>query len=839
MDYNMYVYNLDYVKVCNLYNNQGTSPRNVILKKTVNEISELTFDIPFTNPNIQYIINSNLIEFEGQIYEIVTPTRAHSDSEAALMNVSCRHYSWSLKCKQIVDLETDPLLPIDALKAILYEGSTPRYGWTVGTITSPSIYRYFQFTEQTAFEALGQIAETFNSYFFFDARIVNGAMLAVVNMYDKDNIGAFEPVYIDINKNLKNVSVDYDTTEMATRLYCFGGTDPSTGIEVDLFDAIVDGVPWTKTYIENYSYFIDQGYTEQYILNNPNIFLKEAVWRDSNYVDANTLYADAVTKLETLSQPKLTVTFSSVDFREYDYGLRTANIGYPVFVRDDSIGVYVQCIVTSIMRNYETPWIYEFEVSNAIDYANVLNKIMRGTNTTNITINKNGTIKPVALGDALDSIRNEIADLIAAMDEDGLTDDEQARIDQIYDDLYGDVDPSMYAFAKRSKAVLDNKAYWQLGVIASQFSAENTSIAVQKTANTPERIFVGYCALGQGYVEYTDVGRPVANLSFTTVQQFTDCEQIVVAFNGTYAYNAWKQVEFKTDDIPLVFYRNSTGALNYGELNGTFNTLVGSGVTYFDVVRGNGSLYGEIDQGLVVFYIINGTLYYNQLIGGEWIGQSTVDIAPTDLVKVHVERTFDFRLVIQCEDSAGALYEIFTKPAISGWTNIEHISAAANMTVSVYEIDYIDAQDGDEHISATANMTVAVLWGISPIMQSAYTVDNGSGDYGYKIRIAWDHDVDIMTGNDTAFLLTDSEDHTWNSISVTQITPLIIELEYYNFNNAVGECSVAYTAGTMVGEAGQAVDTQSILFTPTGLVPFEVIPPVPTGAINIIDWSVD
>jgi len=47
-----------------------------------------------------------------------------------------------------------------------------------------------------------------------------------------------------------------------------------------------------------------------------------------------------------------------------------------------------------------------------------------------------------------------------------------------------------------------------------------------------------------------------------------------------------------------------------------------------------------------------------------------------------------------------------------------------------------------------------------------------------------------------------------------------------------------YTPGTMRGEAGQLLGTASRTFTPVGLVPFEVIPPVPVSIENTIDWSV-
>lgn len=837
----MYIYNLDYVRECNLYNNKGTSPINVTLKNIINEVAELTFSVPYDNPMISYVINCNYIEFENQIYEIVKVTATHDEEEKKFIDVICEHYCWSLSGKKIVETETlDPLLPTEALEFLLYEGATPRYGWTLGTITAPEVYRGFAFTDQSVFEGLIQLAEIYNSYYEFDARIVNGAMLAVVNFYDKDDIGGFEPVRIEVNNNLKDVSVVYDTSEMATRMYCFGGTDPSTGIEVDLFDAIVEGVPYAKTYVENYDYYLEQGYTQQYILNNPNIFLKETVWRDSNYVDAATLYADAVKKLEVISRPKLTVTFNAIDFRDYDYGLRGAKVGYPVFVRDEDIGIYVQCIITSISRNYEQPWLYNIEVSNAIDYNNILRSILGGVNATNITINQNGTVKPDALGTALDSIRAELADLIANAENDGLTDDEQERIDAIRDVLFPDGGESMYAFAKRSRTPIDNKSYWQMGIIASQFNADSTSIAVQKTGLEPERIYVAYCDARNGFIEYAPITHPVANIGFTEVQTLTDCAKVIVAFDGTFAYNTFRQIEFFTEDIPWVFYINSAGALYGMQLNGTPIILAESNATDLTATRGFRSVLGEYDTGLVLFFILNGDIYYRQYIDGVWEDGLPINFGPdVTWVRINASFTFDYRICIQAEDSDGNLYEIFTTFDGIAKKNFEHIEITdITATGQLLAVSYYDFQDGAENIEI-ANISAGgqLLWAVDTNMISASNIDNGSGDYGYKVRIIWDHVIDILTGNNTAFQLIDSESHVFNSISVSQIDGDEIEVAFQNFNNAVGNCDVTYIAGTIIGEAGQVLDNSTIQFTPTNLVPFAIDPPAPLSMVITSDWS--
>lgn len=408
IDKDMFIYTLDLQKVCNLYNNEGTSPKNVVSRVRANEIPEITFRLPYDNPNIGYVVNGNLLEYDGQIYEIINPSKKHDESGTKAIDISCRHYCWSLKGKQIVEIDSDPLLPVDAIKAILYDGNTPKYGWVIDTVLMPSIYRSFAIKERTAFDSLNQIAELYNAYFIFSATILNGVLTSTVSMYSNADYGSLEVLRIDVNKNLKNIGVSYDTSEMITRLYAFGGTNPTTQLDIDLLDADNNGVPYGLTYIEDYSYFTDQGYTIEYVLAHPNIFLKEDTWRDSNYVDPDTLLADAIKRLGTLCKPKVVLNFTSIDEGDAYYGFQSARIGTPVIVNDEDIGVSIQCTLTGVTRNFNTPWNYEFEISNIIEYNNFLSKLLGVTNQVGLALNNNGTIKPEVIEVVLQPIKNDI-----------------------------------------------------------------------------------------------------------------------------------------------------------------------------------------------------------------------------------------------------------------------------------------------------------------------------------------------------------------------------------------------------------------------------------------------
>lgn len=83
------------------------------------------------------------------------------------------------------------------------------------------------------------------------------------------NTDAVPKHHLRVRKNLKSIEVTYDTSEMVTRLYCFGYTDKN-GNELNVM-----GVnPTGKPYIDNFDYFYGLGYTDDDIGNFPELFIK-------------------------------------------------------------------------------------------------------------------------------------------------------------------------------------------------------------------------------------------------------------------------------------------------------------------------------------------------------------------------------------------------------------------------------------------------------------------------------------------------------------------------------------------------------------------------------------
>jgi len=416
--------------------------------------------------------------------------------------------------------------------------------------------------------------------------------------------------------------------------------------------------------------------------------------------------------------------------------------------------------------------------------------------------------------------------------------------------LYNNANPSMEVIAVRARTPITRKELWQELVITESTTAVCTSVAAKKTGRTPERVYAAYVdSTGLLTVKSAAVRMPIRLMTWQVETTIAGCIGCAIEFDG-YFVRVGQNTEYRTESTPLLFYVTSAGALYGGPLGGTYSILGESNVSAVSAVRGFRSTMGEYDQGLILFSIVSGDIYYRELIDDVWSDAAPIGFGPSvTWVELNTTLTWDYRIVIQAVTSTGVLYELYAHSDGIAKKNFEHIEITnISATGQMLDVYYHDFQEGAENIEIVdLSALAALLWAVDQHMIDAENIavsledpeNPGTyyDDYGYKVRVTWDHPIDIMTGNDSAFTLTDSNSVAFGSTSVTQISGKVIEIEFQNFNNAVGNCTIAYTPGTIQGEAGQALLTSSVVFTPTGLVPFSVAPPVPVSAENLILWE--
>lgn len=385
--------------------------------------------------------------------------------------------------------------------------------------------------------------------------------------------------------------------------------------------------------------------------------------------------------------------------------------------------------------------------------------------------------------------------------------------------------------------------HWYRSAVGN-VDAISISIAVKNNLVDPIKVYIAYVSPSNALTIVSALLTEAAQNMIWTVETTVNYVQACsLSFDGSFTTDG-RIVEFISDETPWLFYVTTTGELLGGLLGSVSYENVSGTVTAIDVVRGVSSRYGDNDQGMVLFYVSSGTLYCKQLIDDVWGDQQTINLAPANVVSVRAERTFDWRIVLQVTDSTGALYEIFTKMSASGWVGVDHISAACSMSLAVHEIGYLESKSQDEHISVMSALALSVLYALSPVMQSAENIAwtdetlELTDDYGYKVRLAWDERVFSYVDNVAAFSLMDESAAVFGCTAIEMISSKVLELTFQNFNNAVGMVTLEYTPGTMTGDV-VAISSDSITFTPTGLVPFAVDPPIPVSVYNAIDWEAD
>lgn len=378
------IYNLRYERICELLDNTENKAFNIKEAFNCTEISSLTFDLPLANPKSDYIINEYLVLFNDEFYKMKTPVVKHDDDGMEYYTVSCSHLSGSLAENTITMEEVLPVNVETLMKrALAYsDRDIPTLGWSIGQITvNKTKLRGMESVEDTPFNILLNIAEKYEGILRFNSvpRTVD-----LLNMEESNN-----PVLdLRLSKNLTSVEIEYDTSEMITRMYCFGGqTDDGTDL------TIMSVNPTGMAYIENYTYFKDLGYTDADIEAHPELFVKSNVWRETNYYDANDLYRDGLERLKKYAFPVVNISITALDLTGvYDYEYTNIKVGDAVLITDEDLGLSYVCYVTERTIDYEERYNLNLTLTNKIEYSSTLVRLFKRTNTSQTVINNNGTI---------------------------------------------------------------------------------------------------------------------------------------------------------------------------------------------------------------------------------------------------------------------------------------------------------------------------------------------------------------------------------------------------------------------------------------------------------------
>ena len=401
--------------------------------------------------------------------------------------------------------------------------------------------------------------------------------------------------------------------------------------------------------------------------------------------------------------------------------------------------------------------------------------------------------------------------------------------------LYNRANLSLRSIASRATTSIETPQFWRESIITENVSVTDSSVAIRKKLahQLGDIVYAASIVEGVLYIKKSTLTVVVSNMVWEVVEVIPNCVRCALQFDNYFDTTNHNTVEGFTEDYPYIFYLTTTNELRYKIVGDEHDNLfISNTVSDFDVIKGIESKYNDISQGLIVFYIIEGTVYYNQLINNTWAGQESVSIAPQNALQIKAERLFDYRIVLHITDSTEGLYEIISKMEASSWNGQEIIDAKIRQSNVLINVVYNEYQN-DENLLISMISNTEILYAFSPVLVFAENIDRGDGNKGYKVRATFDERIyNPMCG----FTLTDSASGAWSCVSVVKVSEKVLEIEFLNFNNAVGECTLTYTPGTIMGDV-VPLEADSIEFTPAGLVPFAVEPPVPLTIENIQDWS--
>lgn len=376
--------------------------------------------------------------------------------------------------------------------------------------------------------------------------------------------------------------------------------------------------------------------------------------------------------------------------------------------------------------------------------------------------------------------------------------------------------PRMRIQAVRPRTALASNAFLSETIVATA-SATDVSVAARKRGTDLEMIYCAYVAGGTLTIKSAVPAIPSSLMTWSTVETISGVTSASLAFDGDFVRADFSNVDYHTDDLPTLAYITSSG-IYCGVLGGPYDLVVAGIFASLDIVRGVADAHKSIDQGMLLFYIQSGLLYYKQRIDGIWSDPIQVTIAPSDLTDVHAMRTFDYRIILQVQTSAGAVHEIVTKMEASGWALTEEILVSnLTATVSRIPVNYTSYQATEAiGVSSLTALVERIAVLVAPEIVSVSNIDDGTGPWDTIVQMVYNGDVNSVTDNLSAYSLTDGIGGSWNPTAITAVDSQTYNLTFPSFDYSDGDMILHYTPGTVSNSAGSA-PAQDFEWTATNL----------------------
>jgi hypothetical protein len=301
---------------------------NIVTKKTINDITTLTFNASFDNTVISTDDTEKLVKLENDFYIIKTVKL--SDQDKSVLEITCESEFTECKGIKCQPLDLIGQSPEQLFNAII---SSPKnvnlvsqYKWLGTDIVDT--YRAVQTEDSVSvFENWLTMCQKFDAWMEFSTDEYGQKWIYLRK--NAINNGKF----LRKGQGLKSLDITFDTTGIFTRMYGYGRNDKDTSQPINFMSVNPTG----KAYVEDISFYLAQGMTKEEIYATPRC-VQETDYTENTITSADDLFRITKDELAKVCVPTVQGNIGISDFSIVeDTAITEPAIGEMVTVIDQDI----------------------------------------------------------------------------------------------------------------------------------------------------------------------------------------------------------------------------------------------------------------------------------------------------------------------------------------------------------------------------------------------------------------------------------------------------------------------------------------------------------------------
>lgn len=395
----------------------------------------------------------------------------------------------------------------------------------------------------------------------------------------------------------------------------------------------------------------------------------------------------------------------------------------------------------------------------------------------------------------------------------------QDRLDTVYQTIDNNANPATWLRIQRRDIPLHEKIFIEKSRIVNRPGLTDSDIAVchPRFGHENTEMWVAYVRSGTLHVKWANNHDVMTRSEWNDYHFTTDAEACAIGFYSTAKHNARGIWDFVTEEEPWVFWVHdgSLKAKKCTPLGDNIIELAEENVTDVSVVRAPSGEQGNWNLGLAVFFLMNGSIYYRQLIEDTWYDAELVQfsgLGDLTISAIKAFNTWDYRVGVQILASDGKLYELYSYTEGIGTRGTEHLSLSVVPVITLIRIGDLEGFE-HEHIELGMGMESDLIYGLSAVPVSIANVQSG-GSWSKVIEVTMD--IPNTGGQASEFELTDSDGNYYRCENL-EIVDNVLRLTFFDFSNAEGKTlTLKYTQGTLMSYV-PLTDSFTLTFTPTNI----------------------